>query len=395
MTTTLLGTTWGHARAIDPLRASAVGFTRAHPEVAIEWRVRSLEDFEHGALGTAARSSDLLVIDHPMIGDIAAHGEFLDLAPLLEGEPRARRGEAWIGASLASYADGDALWAVPVDAATIHAAYRPDMLGTGPDAVPRTWSDVVDLGREVRKTGRYLGLAATGHHGFLLLASLMANAGSPLSQGDGPVRFHTSAFLAALESVRAILTLCHPASIGWNSIALHEAMIAADDIVYCPAVYGFATYGEALRRRRLAFAAFPGVAAPFEAGTALGGAGVAVTSACADPRIAASYLRYLIAPSTQLGVLAAHSGQPAAVEAWSDAPTDARFGGYFSAVRATLASAWTRPRTSSYSIFERRAGTLLQRHWEGTLTGPELARQIASLADSSSGCRCAPPFASR
>jgi multiple sugar transport system substrate-binding protein len=65
----LRGITWNHSRALPPLVATAQRFEEQHPGVRIQWEKRSLHEFGHADLATLAHTFDLLVIDHPMVGD--------------------------------------------------------------------------------------------------------------------------------------------------------------------------------------------------------------------------------------------------------------------------------------------------------------------------------------
>jgi multiple sugar transport system substrate-binding protein len=70
-----------------------------------------------------ARRYDLIVLDHPFAGQIAASGCLLPLDDLVAGQDA-----AFIGPSLVSYRLVGHIWALPIDAACRIAAYRPDLL---------------------------------------------------------------------------------------------------------------------------------------------------------------------------------------------------------------------------------------------------------------------------
>ncbi|MBI4279837.1 MAG: hypothetical protein HY660_15410 [Armatimonadetes bacterium] len=70
----LRGMTWGHPRGYGPMVATARAYTAAHPGVEIAWDRRSLQAFEEFPVDVLAREYDLLVIDHPHIGEAARAG---------------------------------------------------------------------------------------------------------------------------------------------------------------------------------------------------------------------------------------------------------------------------------------------------------------------------------
>src|SRR5438105_2538119 len=68
---TLRGMTWDHPRGYDPLVACA-GAWREKTGIEIIWDRRSLQDFESCPVEALARRYDLIVIDHPHVGQVTA-----------------------------------------------------------------------------------------------------------------------------------------------------------------------------------------------------------------------------------------------------------------------------------------------------------------------------------
>ena len=69
---TLRGITWDHPRGLDPLLAASGVYADLVPGVRVEWTTRSLSGFGEDPLIDLAASYDLLIIDHPFVGDAAA-----------------------------------------------------------------------------------------------------------------------------------------------------------------------------------------------------------------------------------------------------------------------------------------------------------------------------------
>jgi len=372
----LSGVSWGHRRATAPIVALTDAFGGTRPDITIDWSVRPLSDFEHQGIAGCAAEYDLVVFDHPHCGDIAASGCFLPLESEIRGG--AADAGSYVGASLESYRFGGHLWGAPIDGATQHAVLRPDLMDAPP---PGTWEEVPRLGERLRRRGLALGLACEGPHAVLAAGALMTNAGAPWAAGpEAPPGIDAGAMAEALEYLRAVLAFCPPEAPGWSSIDLHEAMVARDDIAYCPVVYGYATYGEADMRRRLAFGPLPGPAAPHEAGALIGGAALGVSARCAAPEAAMDFLRFCLEPDRQAAVVGGHHGQPAVAVAWVDPETDARFNGYFSAVAGTMARSAVRPRAAGYPAFQKAAGTIAAAAMAGEMTPRAAAQRIAETA---------------
>src|SRR6478672_8641081 len=77
--TILKGITWGHSRGITPLLAAAQRFTELYPDIEIDWKKRSLQEFADFPIEKLTEDYDLLIIDHPWVGRAAATGCVLPL----------------------------------------------------------------------------------------------------------------------------------------------------------------------------------------------------------------------------------------------------------------------------------------------------------------------------
>lgn len=368
---TLRGLTWGHRRAIEPLRASAAAF-KAETGIEVDWRVRSLEDFEHQSFAQAVKTTDLIVFDHPHLGDVVTGNLLLPLHPLLGDEVALGEATSFIGQSLVSYrANGDT-WAVPVDGATIHAVFRPDLMQALDVEVPRRWADAIALMKRAKRRGYLALLSGQGHHLLLTLASIMANLGHRwLASGSGNgFELDRAALADALDRIDEALDAGdRERSLTLNAIGVHELLASEPSTIYCPAAYGYAVYG--LHRQwpfRLAFGPFPGPGPVPHVGTMIGGAGVGITHACADLVSASRYLIHLWRDETQRRIFARASGQPARIESWNDSEVDAMFNGFFTDTFATVATASIRPRFAGYSLIEQRLAATLQAHYAGHTT---------------------------
>ncbi len=357
MPVNLVGWTWGHRRAIAPLTAAAAAFHQTRPDITVSWKIRSLQDFEHQALAELA-DADLIVFDHPHLGTIVADGLLRPLDDVLANVPGGDDAASYIGPSLDSYRLGGQTWGAPIDAATIHALYRADLMAAADVAVPRTWSDVIDTGHRLSGAGHRMLVAAQGHHGLLTVASLMSNLGQPWPT-------HRAAFadidratlVTALRLFGAALDAAdRAASLASNAVAVHEAMTTGNAVALCPAAYGYAIYGRSAPA--LCFADFPGPGDLPHAGTAIGGGAIGIVNATQHADAAAEFVAFLTTAPTQADILAPAAGQPARRECWAT-PAGPAMRPYH-AVHATLESAWIRPRFAGYSGLEAGMGRTLE-----------------------------------
>ena len=115
MTIKLKGMTWSHPRGYDPMAASAAEWRRK-TGVAIEWDKRSLQDFESFPVEELARQYDLIVIDHPHVGQITAENCLAPLDVPGREDERDALAKGSVGASYPSYGYHGRQWAFPLDA---------------------------------------------------------------------------------------------------------------------------------------------------------------------------------------------------------------------------------------------------------------------------------------
>ena len=124
----LRGLAWDHRRCWGPLDASIAPYRAQPPDVQIIWDRRSLYEFGEGRIEDVLRRYDLLIFDHPFVGDVAAEGLMVPFDAYLSDAERRRFEDDSVGASWRSYQALGRQWALPIDAAAQVAAYRPDLL---------------------------------------------------------------------------------------------------------------------------------------------------------------------------------------------------------------------------------------------------------------------------
>lgn len=372
----LRGMTWDHRRAVDPLLATLAMFAQQHAGIEIEWSSRPLHGFEFTPVAELARSYDLVILDHPFCGDIAASNCLLPLDAIVAGDMRS----SFVGPSLATYVYQGRTWALPVDAACQVAVSRPDLMAQLDSAPPGEWATLLDLGRKAARNGLKLAIGLRGVHSLMTFFTLCANLGHPCATSPHEPFADLGAARAALEHLRELLALCPREALDWNSIALHDVMVARDDLVFCPAVYCYATYAEADQRRPLRFHDFPGPSGP--RGSTIGGTGLGISAHCANPEAALTYARFAATAAAQ-SAFALHHGQPARLECWRDAAINARFGGCYRDTLRTMEGCWIRPRFAGYLGFQAKAGDLIEHHLRGELNERALLDRLQKLFETS------------
>jgi multiple sugar transport system substrate-binding protein len=367
--TRLRGLAWDHRRCWGPLDASVAPYRAANPGLEIEWDRRSLYEFGEGALGPVLGAYDLVVFDHPFIGDIAQGDLMVPFDTYLSAEQARFFERDSVGASWRSYAKNGRQWALPIDAACQVASYRPDLLQRyGP--VPRTHEEVLELGRLARKDGKWLGLPFVPTDAMCLLLTL----GAPQENGEHFIA--REKVEQAIVQLRELADLSHPGSSAWNPIRCYDHMIAHDDVVYVPFAFGYVNYASEAGRPSLRFADVP---TPRSAGALLGGAGIGVSAQSRHRQAAVDYALFLCSPEYQRGDYVASGGQPGSLAAWKDAQVNRLSGDFFSSTLATISSSYLRPTHPGFIAFFRECAPHAAAAIAGTMPAAQLADQVNRL----------------
>lgn len=365
--TRLKGMTWSHPRGFDPMVACAAIWAEK-TGVQIDWEKRSLQDFESFPVEELARAYDLIVIDHPHVGQITDEGCLAALdVPGREAE-RAALAAGSVGASYPSYFWRGHQWAFPIDAATQVLAWRPDLI----DAPPTTWAAVIDLARQ----GRVL-LPLRPPHSLMCLYTLAGNIGAPCTvEGDTLINPATGA--EVWEMLRELAALVDPACAGWDPIAVFEEMARPGSQIACaPLIYGYVNYAiPGFRPNLIRFADMPVAGGKGPVGSALGGTGIAVSAFSTAKDAAIEFAYWIASGEVQRGPFAAAGGQPGHAAAWEDAAVNAATSDFYRATRATLEGAWLRPRHNGYMALQEAAS---QRITAGLAAGEPAAPVIDEI----------------
>lgn len=350
MTIVLKGMTWSHPRGHDPL----VACSRAWLErtgVAIEWDKRSLQDFESYPVEELARRYDLIIIDHPHVGQVVAENCLLPLDTAerkADCDALARRA---VGRSFDSYVFAGRLWALPVDTATQVQAWVPGRIG-GP---VRNWDDMMQLAAAGR-----VALPLRPPHSLMSFFSLAAHLGLACNSVAPPLTT-TKVVEEVLPRLQALYDRIDPQCMAMDPIAVYEAMAEPGSPIACvPLIYGYANYAaDGFRQTRIAFADIPVIGGRPPAGTTLGGTGLAVSAFSRHPQAATDFAFHVASGPVQAGLYAEAGGQPGHADAWESEAVNAPVHDFYRATRQTLEGAWVRPRHDGYMAFQQEASELV------------------------------------
>ncbi|MCV3735231.1 carbohydrate ABC transporter substrate-binding protein (plasmid) [Rhizobium sp. TRM96647] len=349
--------TWDHPRGYNALAAAARRPELAESGLSIDWDKQPLEGFESHPIADLCARYDLVVLDHPHVGEAVA-GDCLQSLESVFGDAAVQALQAEsIGPSLRSYRFAGAHWALPLDAATQVMAVRGDLLGR---PMPLLWDEVAEISRS---TGR-VALSLAGPHAALSFLSIAAAFGEPPAEKDPDLLVSKDTGRQVYELMDELAARSPRSVREKNPIGILGHMARHDDVVLCPLVYGYVNYAAPLEGNAIAFHNAPRRTAGGRPGSTLGGTGIGISRRCEVTPALKQHLLWLMGREAQIGFIPGHDGQPSRREAWHDAGVNARWGSFYENTADTLEQAYVRPRHDGYIAFQGKASALLRQAFE-------------------------------
>jgi multiple sugar transport system substrate-binding protein len=356
----LRGITWGHERGTDPVVATGARFA-AERGIPVTWDVRSLQGFADASIPDLARRYDLLVYDHPHIGEIVPTGSILALDGLLDDAFIADQAANSVGPSHASYEWEGHLWGLAIDAAGHVSAHRPDLLERLGVGVPETWDDLWELDRVARPQGIHVSLPLKAVDTLATWLTLAANAGVE-PYADEERILPRDVGLEQLETLERLAEMSHPDAFAWNPILLLERMATADDVIACPILFGYSNYSRpGFRRSLVQFRPVPSAGLGPRGGV-IGGAGMGISAHTKQREAALEYAAYVASPEIQRTLYVESGGQPGHRAAWLDPAANELSTGFFRDTLPGLDAGYLRPRYDGALIVQNEGGDITWEH---------------------------------
>jgi multiple sugar transport system substrate-binding protein len=364
--------TWDHPRGYNALAAAAAALDPVRDRLSISWERHSLEHFESHPIADLCARYDLVVLDHPHVGEAVASQCLRPLEDLFRSDLIAEVGAAAIGPTFSSYRYAGRQWALPLDVATQVMAARPDLLNRAP---PRIWDEVAHLSA----TMGGVAMSLAGPHALLSFFSIAAAFGEPPATGDPEVLVSMRTGSLAYDLLADLASRSPPSVRQANPIGILGHMSSQDDVVLCPLVYGYVNYAAPERGRALHFSDAPRATSAGPPGSTLGGTGIGISARCDWSPELERHLLWLVGEEAQDRFLPFHDGQPSRRSAWADARVNERWGHFYRDTVNTVEAAYVRPRYAGYIAFQTRASGLLRQSLDERRSAPAVIAELQTL----------------
>lgn len=353
--TLLKGMTWNHTRGFVSVVATAQRYHELHSEVEIVWEKRSLKEFGEYPVHRLMDDYDLMVIDHPYTGFAARHQVFYPVSEGLSQDYLRDQKENSVGLSYPSYEWEGKLWALPIDAATPVAAWRPDLLQKNKLIPPQTWEELLDwcdrgwvdvVMEDINALMNFYGIIiAHGERPF-------ASEGRICSPEVGAL---------SLSTLKELVRRGDPEKNKHNPIESLNRLSSSENStkIYSLFPYGYSNYSKrGYADHLLQFGDLP----TFQGKpmvTTIGGTGMAISAKSKNLSMALDYARFTASEEIQRTLFTDVGGQPAHRKAWLDSENNRLSLDYFKKTLPVLDRSFLRPRYSGYDQFQEHAGPVI------------------------------------
>ncbi|QDP95962.1 carbohydrate ABC transporter substrate-binding protein [Microlunatus elymi] len=344
------GLTWDHPRGRHALERAAAASQGKDGRPLIQWEVQPLEGFESAPIEQLAAQYDVIILDHPHLGDALRHHALRPWDDLVPSSKLDALADDCVGPSLASYRMNGRTWALPLDAATQVSVRVPELVGDS----PADWAQVASLEVPV-------AVCLAGPHALMNFTSLCVGLGVEPNPQPGQGFVDKPVALAAYRLL-ARLVSAMPADVGaLNPIAILERMRRRRDIGYLPLVYGYVNYArDDHRDPPLIFDDVPRLLPGGRLGSTIGGTGIGISGRCTPSQELIDHLLRLLSPSVQAGFIPDNDGQPSLRSAWTDGRVNSASSDFYRRTLASIEDSWIRPRMAGYPGFQTDASALLR-----------------------------------
>jgi multiple sugar transport system substrate-binding protein len=310
----------------------------------VAWDRQPLEGFESHPIADLATRYDLIVLDHPHLGEAIAENCLQPVQDWFPAVDLVHIAATTIGSALASYRWANRHFALPLDVAAQVIPRDPVRLPEAPD----TWDEVEHAASRVP-----VALSTAGPYAALTFLSLCVSFGEPpggedfISDGVGR---------EALARMRQLARSAPAGSDQLNPIGLLEAIATGESITMVPLVYGYAPYTTPTAGQRgVAFSEAPRMAPSSRRGSVLGGTGIALSARARPSCDLVRHVSWLMSEEAQTAFIPARAGQPSHRAAWTSEAVNQAAGNFYRATLETVETAYVRPRFDGWITFQTSA----------------------------------------
>jgi len=368
----LKGITWDHSRGFTPLVATAQRYTEQNPDIEIVWEKRSLQAFADIPVEALSKEYDLLVIDHPHIGESSHSQSLVPIDCHLPNDFLVDQKKNQVGKSHDSYFYEGHQWALALDAATPVASWRQDQFSKLGLKLPANWVELLELAKQ-----GYVGLPAIPVDSLMNFYSLCLDQNDTLFTNK-EIIVDEKTGIHAMEMLKELVGYCNQKFTKKNPIQVYETLVNdLEKEIYCPFAYGYTNYSrKGYVQNILTFGNVIKGPSGKSLQTVIGGAGIALSNNCSEKDAAVDYIQYIMSPQCQSTSYFDNGGQPGHRQAWINPETNKKCSNFFFNTMETLDNSYMRPRYNGYMHFQDNGCLILYEYLMDKLSSEEALKKL-------------------
>jgi len=351
------GITWDHPRGYNSIVAATEACHQDDDGYRVEWDKRSLKNFGDAPLKELTDRYDLLIIDHPFVGEAHARGLLTPLDDILPTGFLQAQSILHVGLCYESYTYAGRQYALPVDAAAQFTAFNSRIIAKSD--VPRSWSEYLELMRAKHVARQVLWpLCPTDLWcSFLTLAAQVAGITSQKVFNEEGLNIEIAS--EALELLKRLTDDLVVECWDLNPIQTLELLSEPDHYSFSPLIFGYSSYS----RKELGETLFTNAIGlkGQDPTTLLGGAGIAVSSMSHFKIEIADYLKCIMSEDILAGPYFEAGGQPSLLSMWNSDVHNTTIADFFQNTLDTMNHAFVRPRVNGFHVFQVKAADLIHK----------------------------------
>lgn len=375
-TITLKGIAWDHPRGYEPLLATSKAFAELYQGVSIKWNIRSLKEFGDMPVESLIENYDLITIDHPFMGQADANKLLLPLEDKLTKSQIDNLKRQSVGPSFESYRYNGHLYALPIDAASLFAASRNDLILSLNLELPQMRSALFNFYKKV-PNGFKVAWPLCPTDLWCTFLTLCAQDGGRNFIKD--FKLNETVGIEVLNELIEHLNYLHSESLNWNPVQVLDHMKTNDEIIYSPYLFGYTNYSRlGFTKNNINFSNSP-TNPKNNVSTILGGVGLAVSAKSKHAEIAVTYASYVAKGETQEGIYTENGGQPGNLLAWHNAANNRLCNNFFNHTLKTMEMAYVRPQHPGWNQFQEKGAALLHSGLVKNISSTNLVKELNLL----------------
>jgi len=364
----LRGLTWDHPRGYDSVIAATSIFEKTHPNIQVIWYKRSLKEFGDQPLEEIIKEFDLLMIDHPFVGEAHQNQLLTRLELLLPENYLFEQSELHIGKTFQSYNYNNHQYAIPIDASAQFSAFNNFSLSL--HEIPQTWDQFIEMMAQNSFSEKVIWpLCPTDF--WCSFLTISAQYAGKYKRVFNPSGIDPDIALKALILLKTVSENISQESWNINPIQALELMNKGR-YTFAPLLFGYISYSQKGSPIQFSNALAINSQSPV---SLLGGVGLAISAYAINKKECAEFMQFVLRDEILSGCYIENNGQPSLLSSWNSSVLNKQSKNFFANTMGSMKNAFVRPRISGFNRFQESAAQYLH----GNFKSANEIRLIAHL----------------